>query len=82
MIFSLSTLTTGLCLVVQIGPAATLGIGREMDAFLGAVTLHTFLNTVAMFTAVSAFVPFFKEELHSSDRLGRSKAFSRIFHAS
>jgi peptidoglycan biosynthesis protein MviN/MurJ (putative lipid II flippase) len=66
----------------QIGPAATLGTGREMDAFLVAVTLHTFLNIVAMSTAVSALVPFFKEELQSSDRLGRAKAFSRIFAAS
>jgi hypothetical protein len=53
-----------------------------MDAFLMAVTLHTFLNIVAIFTAISALVPFLEEELQSSDRLGRSKAFSRIFAAS
>jgi len=53
-----------------------------MDASLVAVTLHKFLNTVVMFTAVSAPVPFFKEELQSFDRLGRPKAFSRIFAAS
>jgi peptidoglycan biosynthesis protein MviN/MurJ (putative lipid II flippase) len=81
-IFSLSALTIGLGLAVQIGLAATLGTGREMDAFLVSATLPTFLNTMAMFTAVSAPVPFLKEELQSSGRLGRSKAFSRIFAAS
>jgi hypothetical protein len=34
-----------------------------MDAFLVAVTLHTFLITIAMFTAVSAIVPFLNRVL-------------------
>ncbi|MGD0781150.1 MAG: hypothetical protein ABR954_10310 [Dehalococcoidales bacterium] len=48
---------------MQIGPPATLDAGREMDAFLVAVTLPTFLNTIAMFTAVSAPVPFLNRVL-------------------
>jgi len=52
-----------------------------MDAFFVVITQHLFLNTVAMFTAVSAFVPLLKEELQSFECLVRSKAFSNIFSA-
>jgi hypothetical protein len=61
--FSLSALSVRLDHAVQIGPPATLDAGREMDAFLVAVTLPTFLNTIAMFTAVSAPVPFLNRVL-------------------
>jgi putative peptidoglycan lipid II flippase len=79
MVFFLSALTIGLGLMVQIGLAAALGTGREMDAFLVAITLPTFINTVAMFTAVSAFVPFLKGQSDSSEPLLPSKSISTIF---
>ena len=81
MMFVLSALTIFFGLAVQIGLAAVLGTGREMDAFLVAVTLPTFLNIVAMFTAVSALIPFFKGYLLSPDPQWLPKAFTRIIAA-
>jgi peptidoglycan biosynthesis protein MviN/MurJ (putative lipid II flippase) len=75
MIFIFSLLTLALGLLVQIGLASALGTGREMDAFLVAITLPAFINPVAMFAAVSALVPFLKGESDSSDPFSRQDLF-------
>jgi putative peptidoglycan lipid II flippase len=67
IILSLSVITLLLGLLVQVGLAAMLGTGREMDAYLVAIGLPTFLTVVSLNVCNSALVPLFKAQLHLPD---------------
>ena len=78
-IFILSLLTLILGLGVQIGLAATLGTGREMDAFLVAITLPTLLATVSVVACSSALVPYFKEQFDAGDPIRSARISIKLF---
>ncbi len=78
-IFTLSLLNLLLGLFVQIGLAATLGTGREMDALFIAISLPTFFTAVSLASCNSALVPFFKRQLDTIDP-GRMARISKKKH--
>jgi putative peptidoglycan lipid II flippase len=79
LVLLLSMATIALGLLVQIVLAAALGTGREMDAFLVAITLPTFLSVVSMGASISSLVPFFKEQQSSPDPRSMATASAGIF---
>ncbi len=78
-IFTLSLLNLLTGLFVQIGLAATLGTGREMDALFIAISLPTFLTAVSLASCNSALVPFFKRQLDTGDPGRMARISKKIY---
>jgi putative peptidoglycan lipid II flippase len=79
IILILSVITLLLGLLVQVGLAAVLGTGREMDAYLVAISLPTFLAVISMTACVTALVPLFRKQLCASDPLLLARTSLKLF---